>query len=348
MGSIRKIGNEYVIEFLARGLKYQQKAGSDYTKAEALLKSIEDKITNGEMALMVRDVDVDIFIEDFLEFARNTYPAKTFARYQSTARHFFSYLQAVFPLCNKLSQITPRIIEQYRVFLISLKTTKGNPFSAKIVNLTLFLLRHIFEYSIKLGYLNDNPCLHVRFLKVSYTRRYRSLTKEDLVALLGRATIEISYILDVLLGTGISSEELVNLEWRDIDWGHHVIMIRRRAGMTRNVVERTIPLQQNVFDIFKDLRSKPSRVQYVFTDESGEKIDAKKVLGEFNHLIKESGIAASVKFSSLRHTFTETLVKKNVPLTLIQRILGHTDIVRTIVYTSMGEQENTPLKGGDN
>ena len=44
MGEIKKIGEEYYIEFYARGLKYQQQAGTDKRQAEELLRNIEEKI----------------------------------------------------------------------------------------------------------------------------------------------------------------------------------------------------------------------------------------------------------------------------------------------------------------
>ena len=44
MGTVRKIGNEYYIEFYARGLLYQQKAGQQKEVAEQMLKEVEEKM----------------------------------------------------------------------------------------------------------------------------------------------------------------------------------------------------------------------------------------------------------------------------------------------------------------
>ena len=145
MGNIRKIGNDYFIEFYARGLKYQQKIGPDKKKAEIALKNIEDKIAKGEMALIVRDVDVDIFLVDFLEYAQKNHTAKTFKRYESLISHFKKFLKSDNPSLAKLSQLTPRILEQYRSFLITSKGNKEKHFKPKAVNITLFLLRDIFD-----------------------------------------------------------------------------------------------------------------------------------------------------------------------------------------------------------
>ena len=161
MGQIKKVGNEYYIEFYARGLLYQQKAGADRAQAERLLSEIETKIDRGEAATIVRDVDADIFFETFLEYAAKEHTPKTLEHYQSLVDNFIQFLSQEI---HKLSSITPRVIEEYRFYLLEQKPRV----KSEMINFYLFLLEDIFDYSIKLGYLNDNPTFHVRFLSQKY------------------------------------------------------------------------------------------------------------------------------------------------------------------------------------
>ena len=158
MGQIKKIGDEYYIEFYARGLLYQQKAGVDKAQAERLLNEIENKIACGETATIVRDVDVDIFFQTFLKYAAKEHTPKTLKHYQSLIDNFIQFLAQKI---HKLSAITPRVIEEYRFYLLEQKPR----ITAEMINFYLFLLRDIFDYSINLGFLNDNPAFHVKFLK---------------------------------------------------------------------------------------------------------------------------------------------------------------------------------------
>ncbi len=174
MGSIHKIGDEYYIEFFARGLKYQQKAGSDRKQAEKLLADVEEKIGRGEMGTMVRDVDVDIFVNDFLGQARGQYAPKTAGRFESTLARFQKFLKTKFPQLEKLSQLTPNVFEQYKRHL-----QKEAQLSVKTVNLALILLREFCEYGRKTGYLNDNPLLHIKFVPGAY-RMPRCLREAEL------------------------------------------------------------------------------------------------------------------------------------------------------------------------
>lgn len=158
MGNVLKIDGRYYIEFEARGLKYQQMAGDNEAQAWALLESIESKIRQGEMAIVVRDVPIPVFIKDFSEFALKTYPAKTAARLRSASDHFVVFLAEKYPEAGVLSHITPKVIEDYKFVLLR----AGN--KPWVINFTLLLLREMFQYSIKLGYLNDNPTLHIHFI----------------------------------------------------------------------------------------------------------------------------------------------------------------------------------------
>ena len=62
MGKIRKIKDDYYIEFYARGLLYSQMAGQDYQEAQEKLNAIELVIAEGEALTLSRHIDlVDFF-----------------------------------------------------------------------------------------------------------------------------------------------------------------------------------------------------------------------------------------------------------------------------------------------
>ena len=94
MGTVKKIGNEFYIEFEARGLKYQQKAGTSEDAAYALLYEIESKIRNGQMGAIVRDVDMDIFLHDFIEHARGLHTPRTIERFTDLIANFQRFLES--------------------------------------------------------------------------------------------------------------------------------------------------------------------------------------------------------------------------------------------------------------
>ena len=159
MGEIHKIGDVYYIKFYARGLLYSQAAGSDKQAAMRMLEKVEAKIAGGEALTIVREIDLDVFGEQFLSQAKEQFSLKSIGRFLSTWNHFKSFLKEEYPPIIKLSHITPLVIESYKTYLA--KTQKP-----KVVNFTLLLLREILEYGIKIGFINDNPTLHTSLLEM--------------------------------------------------------------------------------------------------------------------------------------------------------------------------------------
>jgi len=157
MGQIRKINDVYYIEFHARGLLYSQVAGSNLEEAKNLLLQVEEKIAGGEALTITRYIDLAPFFERFQSEVRTRHSPQSVKRYAAVINHFSGFLNDNFPQVHQLAQLTPAIIESYKVYLS--KTQR-----VKIVNFTILLIRDILEYGIKLGFINDNPSLHVRLL----------------------------------------------------------------------------------------------------------------------------------------------------------------------------------------
>ncbi|MBF0489373.1 MAG: hypothetical protein HQL15_01980 [Candidatus Omnitrophica bacterium] len=162
MGQIRKIGGQFYIEFYARGLMYSQLAGSNEKEAIRLLEEVEAKIAQGEAMTIVRDIELELFFEEFLSYAKGRFSVKSIQRFSQTWKHWVIFLNSNYSYIKRISQITPSVVEFYKASLV--KSVKP-----KIVNLTLLLLREILEHGIRIGFLNDNPTLHTSLLKLPLT-----------------------------------------------------------------------------------------------------------------------------------------------------------------------------------
>ena len=189
MGQIRKVGELYYIEFYARGLLYSQAAGASEENAKRMLEQVEHEIAQGEALTIVREIDLEVFFEKFLIYAKDKFSSKSIERFSSTWRHWAQFLSIAYPHVKSLSQITPSIIESYKGELM--KSSKP-----KIVNLTILLLREILEYGIRIGFINDNPSLHITLLRVPFKRDRRGRRSEMAKDLLSRSlSLEKAYAM---------------------------------------------------------------------------------------------------------------------------------------------------------
>ena len=344
MGIVKKIGQEYYIEFEARGLKYQQKAGTDKQKAQRLLEEVENKIAQGQMGTMVRDVDVDIFFTNFHEDATLRHTRKTIQRFKELAAHFQHFLKGEHPKVNKLSQITPVVLEQYKIYLQKKTRWPGRPANkAKIINLSFFLLWEIFQYAIKLGYLNDNPSLHVELLKIPLSSRPRPLSEAEIKVLSQKSVPSLKIIIEFILLTGVRWSEAAQIRWQDVDQNKGSINILSRLSMGR-----TIPLTLEIKAIFNSLKeSLEIKNPVIFADSSGRPFSTQSLCLQFRELLYNCGLTKKVTLDCLRHTFAVGLLKRRVPLTDLYKYLGLSDVGRAIIYAPFIEARKNELYGVD-
>jgi site-specific recombinase XerD len=335
MGTVRKIGDEYYIEFFTRGLLYQQKAGKDRRAAERLLRDIEGKIQKGEMGIVVRDVEIDIFLKTFLERTRPGHTPRTHARYVSVAGHFKSFCGGVLSEDSKLSCITPGIIEGYRAFLLEGRCIKtGRPVKPKVINFTLYLLRDIFDFAIKLGFLNDNPTRHVRLLKSAQRRGPRVLAQKDARILLERARGDGKVRMELMLRSGLRVEELIELKWTEVDFQNKCFTIRHCLGPENGGHKlRRVAMDIRVFEMMRNFhdQSKSDEGQ-VFRDALGRPFKKEDLFKELARLVEKAGLDSGVNFRSLRDTFVCHVLRKGISLIDLSKFLGLSDIARVMRY----------------
>ena len=156
MAEIIKRGDEYFVCFYGNGLLFEKYAGKDKSHAQKILKEIKDSLPQGAMSNVVPDVEIDIFLDQYLTAAKKNHTAVTCQRFKGVAEDFKQFMTQKFSPGTKLSKVTTNVIEQYRDGL----RQEGR--EAQEINFRLFLLGNILEHAIKKMYLNDNPMLHVR------------------------------------------------------------------------------------------------------------------------------------------------------------------------------------------
>ncbi len=317
MGDIRKINDEYYIEFHARGLLYQQKAGKDIAAARALLAETESKIRQGEMGTIVRDVDLDIFFQTFLESARQDYAPRSSRRFGAAVEHFHGFLKTEFPEAGQLSGVTPAVLDSYRAFL-----TKPSPSAPQpgLVNFTLLLLRVALDHGLKLGYINDNPTLHVRFCKVPQRRGPVTLTDDDLEKLSAGCFARNKDLFVFLAGTGARVAEALALRWQNVDFQKRSLKI----------AQREVPTDMDVFALLERRAAGGSSDPdgFVFAGSPG----TSELEDDLARSAKRSKLAGNIRLVTFRHSFVRRLLEGGVAPVRVCRLMGFEDIARIMYY----------------
>jgi len=323
MGRVRKIGSDYFIEFEARGLKYQQKAGPDRAAAEALLKTIESKIAQGEMGAMTRDVELPLFWEDFLDFAKEQHTLPTIERYRQAIVSFQSFIDQKIPKVAKLSQITPSVVEHYKSYLAQQKTKRGAKVKPRLINFTILLLSDILQYGIKLGYIHDDPTLHVPPVALSINRWPEAWTEEQVEKLCVQFS-PAGDILRFMAATGLDLKETAGLRWAQVELKEGIVLAgdKGRSGKYRNF--RRVPLDAKNIERLRKIRP-DAKDAAVFPQDQIQLLKKGEVFSR-----KVSGVA--------RNTFAKSVLARGMRISGLYKLLGFGDIAMAERYSAYRQE----------
>jgi len=198
-------------------------------------------------------------------------------------------------------------------------------------------LSSAFNWAISKNYLTENLTKGIRKPKI----------KEKLPAYYSEAEFEILKrnidnpdILDIVefaLLTGIRQSDLINLTWKQIDFRNSLLILDNRNSMTKSGKIHSLPLSVSALQILtkRELQQTGSSV---FTNK-GEKFKQWFLSKRFREYVDKAGLSSQLNFHSLRHTFASWLIQKGVPLYVVSKLLTHSDLRVTQIYSHL-KQEN--------
>lgn len=344
MGSIYKRNDVWYVDLRIQGRRIRKKMGKSKHLAELALKDLELKAERNQLGFLdKKEISVKDFFHQFQEYSNTNHRPASIVRYKAVVKHFIAFLQNHTHV-NQISQITPDIIEKYKTHRRSIPVARngGNPDKIKkkdavregakgyTINFEVTALRTIFNLAIQWKYLDQNPASKVKLLKTDDSKPRRFLTDIECQWLLEHTPKDLYPIFFTFLNTGMRRAELVNLEWADIDFENAMISIRRKPFWLPKTGEREIPMNTELKIVLDRL---PKKSNFVFTGKDGQKIDPDKVRRCLVEIAENAGIENLSEIHALRHTFASRLIAKGVDLPTVQKLMGHSSIETTMIYT---------------
>ncbi len=201
-------------------------------------------------------------------------------------------------------------------------------------NYALVVLRGIFNFAIARGYVEINPTRSLKKNRSDPLTRFLSRDEiSRLHAVLDRQTRDgdrqQADIVRLLLLTGCRKNEIVRLRWSEVD-GDRLALADTKTG------PRKVSLGSGARRI---LESQPrGESPFVFPSPFDPSRPRCSELRLWYRVRKEAGIE-EVRLHDLRHTHASQAVMNGVPVPVVSRLLGHSNVKMTLRYAHLGDRD---------
>ncbi len=266
----------------------------------------------------------------FRDFVEGSWKEARFDRYKpSTKKGVRSVLaRRILPAFGSkpLDRIAPDHVRRW--FDAVSRTVPGN------ANYGLGIFRQIMNLAIAHGHVETNPARGIKRNRRPKLTRF--LSREEIVRLhtaldrhAGKGGRQQADIIRLLLLTGCRRSEIVNLRWSGLHGGE----LRLVDGKTG---PRTVPLNSQARRILDRQARRES--PFVFPSPRDASRPRSPELALWYRVRREAGIE-DVRLHDLRHTHASHAVMNGVPVPVVSRLLGHSNVRMTLRYAHLGDRE---------
>jgi integrase len=209
---------------------------------------------------------------------------------------------------------------------------------------TIIILQAMLEWGVKRGYLDTNPGKGVTRFKIEKRERYLSSAELDLLwrtlkvqCDLGQIAQSHAMIFRLLALTGARKNEIVQLQWGEIDLERHLIFL---PGERSKTGAKTIPLGTAATHLLREWYEAAQRhgsvrpIDFVFPPLRAGASSTIGVQRSWERL-RSAADLPDVRIHDLRHTFASIAVADGASLFIVGKVLGHTQARTTERYAHL-------------
>lgn len=287
------------------------------------------------------------YITEYLEYCeyRKRLDAKTLKAYRIDLNQYYTYS------CDLHECLSRNTVD---FFITQLhKQYKPKTVKRKIASLKAFF--HYMEYK---DLIEENPFdkldVHFReakllpktipfhsiqtFLSVLYEQKKQAASEYQL-----RCSIRDIAVIELLFATGMRISELCSLKPSDIDLENNTVLIYGKGAKERILqlgnpeVISALILYQNTFKEDIDICG------YFFVNRLKHKLSDQSVRFMINRYAEIAGIEQHLTPHMFRHSFATLLLEQDVDIRYIQKMLGHSSISTTEIYTHVSNTKQKDI-----
>jgi integrase/recombinase XerD len=141
-------------------------------------------------------------------------------------------------------------------------------------------------------------------------------------------------IITLLYSTGMRRAEILALKTSDIDLDSGTIRIHGKGNKFR-----TAYISKNLHKLLTGYLKAYKPIEYILEGQNGGQYSETSIVKVIQRAAKKAGISKRVTPHMLRHSFATHLISKGSALPYVQKLLGHSNIKTTLIYTHVADND---------
>jgi hypothetical protein len=317
----------------------------------------EEDCKRGQITAAVK---FETFAEQwFEEYAKVNLRPTSYARMKQLTKRVYPAIGH-----KRLDKITARDIQKFITDMLTngRNLNNGKPLSRKTAVHHLSFISDVFSYAVRMGMLCDNPCRRV-FVPKQEQEEKQIYTIEQVKILYENLKSEpMKYQAYLLLSiySGYRRSEMLGLEWKDIDFEHDLIHVRRTSQYTseKGIYTDTTKTRKskrvskmpasimNLLRQFKADQNEEARrlgtkwedYDRLFTKWNGAPMNPQTPFEWLKGYCERIGIPFR-NIHSLRHLHASLLIFEGVDVVAVSEDMGHSVVGTTLnLYSHMFQE----------
>lgn len=279
-----------------------------------------------KLLIQILNISAEVItLERFIYRYLNKLELSASENYIRSVKHSLNSLKRFFGSNKILNELSAENIEHFILDLRS-KTPKG--YRVYYRN-----LKAAFNFALENNLISTNPFLKIKLPK-EQTDAPKFITVDELNTILTSVQPkELCEPIQFGFYTGCRLSEIVNLKWKDVDVQRELLNIGGSSMKTKSRKHRTIPIHNTLMkSIFCD-HCAPEH--FVFRKKDGANYTGDYISKRFKKAVRNAGLREEIHFHTLRHSFASNLAMKGVSILVIQKLLGHSSITTSEIYSHL-------------
>lgn len=206
-------------------------------------------------------------------------------------------------------------------------------------NRILNALRSFFHFAQTEGWIATSPVETIPSVKLHRSSRPYVPSHEMRIYLEQIEHPVVSTAAWLIFYSGLRISECVSLNMEDVNWLERLLVVQRGKGGKSRVVpisDKLLPLLERYVATY---RAQAKGEERLFATERTGQLSASEFQRVFRNLRQEKGWTTPITAHMIRHTFASELVRSGANVVQVQKLLGHSSLTTTSVYTHASHSE---------